>query len=61
METRIEHYDSDVRMQQGVEHLSDEGWVLQRLTKSPGGYEAEFAKQTSIADDTPPEGIYEVL
>ena len=60
METRIEHYDSDARMQQRVEHLSDEGWVLQRLTKNPDGYEAKFAKQSSIAGDTPSEGLYEV-
>ncbi|MDP9381544.1 MAG: hypothetical protein M3Q29_15630 [Chloroflexota bacterium] len=49
MEDMTVRYESLEQMEQGVEQLSDEGWVLQRLTRSPEwAFTAEFVQRESI-------------
>ena len=54
MGSRTVRYGTREDMYGGVERLSDEGWILSRLKKLPGGVlEATFANRPSMVAPSP--------
>ncbi len=47
MESLTEHYDGLEQMERRVEDLSDEDWILKRLTRQADGIDAEFVRHGS--------------
>ncbi len=56
MEQRIERYEDRERLERDVERLSDEGWVLERISQSSEDvFEAAFIIRPSAVSDGPRE------
>ncbi len=52
MEKRIEQYEDREQLEREVEQLSDEGWVLDRISRlSEERVEAEFTRRSSMISD----------
>lgn len=55
MGTRIVRYEGREQMERDVERLSDEGWVLARISGLEGeGVQAEYARRPSMVSEGPP-------
>ncbi len=53
MEKKIELYEDRETLEREVERLSDEGWVLERISRLSGDtVEAEFVKRPSMVSDS---------
>ena len=56
MEQRVERYEDRERLERAVERLSDEGWILERISHVSGDVlEAAFARRPSAVSDGPIE------
>ncbi len=56
MEQRVERYEDREMLERDVERLSDEGWVLERISHLSGHvFEAAFIRRPSAVSD----GLYE--
>ena len=56
MEQRVERYEDRERLERDVERLSDEGWVLERISHVSGDVlEATCLRRPSAVSDGPTE------
>ncbi len=56
VEQRVERYEDRETLEHDVERLSDEGWVLERISHVSGDVlEAVFIRRPSAVSDGPPE------
>lgn len=52
VEQRVERYEDRERLERDVERLSDEGWVLERISQLSGDVvEAAFLRRPSAVSD----------
>ena len=61
MEERTEEYRTNTEMQAGVEELSDQDWILRRLTRTQDGtIVAEFNRADTANLPTHADGVHMV-
>lgn len=59
MDKRTERYEDREMLERGVERLSDEGWVFERVARLSGDIvEAEFIRRPSMVSDGQREEPY---